>query len=58
MFSAIEVDMNIRNKNIICKFFNDANNNPISPESLKPRNDSKNLQNIKNIVADIRNSNI
>lgn len=58
MFSAIEVDMNIRNKNIICKFFNDANNNPISPESLKPRNDSKNLQNIKNIVADILNSNI
>lgn len=58
LFYALGVEMNLRNKSIICRFFNDANNNPISPESLKPRKDSKNLQNIRNIVNSICNNKI
>lgn len=56
LFHALKVDMNLRNKSIICRFFNDANNNPISPESLKARADSSNLQNIRNIVNNICNN--
>lgn len=51
MFSAMGVVMNKYNKNIICKHFNDANNNPISPDSLKDRKDSSTLQKIKKIIA-------
>lgn len=56
MFSAMGVEMNIHNKNIICKLFNDANNEPISPESLKPRKESDRLLKIKFIVDKARNS--
>lgn len=56
LFSAIGVDMNTHNKDIICQFFNDANGNTITSERLKPRNQSKNLQNIINIVNNIRNT--
>lgn len=58
LFEALGIDMNLKNKSIICRFFNDAENNPISPESLKPRKNSKNLQNIRNIVNRICNNNI
>lgn len=53
MFSALGVDMNIHSKEIICRLFNDANNNPISPESLKPRKDSDTLLQIRSIVREI-----
>ncbi len=56
MFSAIGVEMNTHNKSIICKLFIDANNNPISPESLKPRNESESLRRIKSIVDEILTS--
>lgn len=56
LFDALNVKMDSRNKSIICHFFNDAKNNPISPESLKSRNESENLRNIRNIVNSIYNN--
>ena len=56
LFEALKVKMNFRNKSIICNFFNDARDHSISPESLKSRNDSENLRNIRNIVNGIFNS--
>lgn len=56
LFSAVGVDMNTHNKDIICQFFNDANGNTITSERLKLRNQSNNLQNIINIVNNIRNT--
>lgn len=53
MFSAMGVDMNIHNKTIICRLFNDANNKPILPENLKPRKESDTLQSIRFIVEKI-----
>lgn len=55
MFSAMGIEMNIHNKSIICKLFNDANNKPISPESLKPRKESDTLLKIKSLVDKARN---
>lgn len=54
MFSAMGVDMNSHNKTIICKLFNDANNEPILPENLKPRKESQTLHTIRTIVENIR----
>lgn len=56
LFSAIGVNMDKSNKRIICYFFNDADNDSIDPDSLKQRAESDNLQNIINIVNNIRNT--
>mgnify|MGYP000555150786 CR=1 FL=1 len=53
MFSAMKVEMNAYNKKIICKLFNDADDKPISPESLKPRKESQTLSKVRTLVDDI-----
>ena len=53
MFAAMGIDMNLQNKTIICKFFNDAKNEPILPDELKPRKESDPLRKLRSIVEDI-----
>lgn len=53
MFATMGIDMNLQNKAIICKIFNDADNKPILPENLKPRKESDTLRGIISIVKNI-----
>lgn len=53
LFYTMKGDVNSYDKKIICNFFHDANNVPISPEKLKLRGDSSILQRIKSIVGEI-----
>lgn len=55
MFHTMGVEMNAANKETICQHFNDANNNPILPDSLKPRNSSWKLEDIEMAVREAIN---
>ncbi len=55
MFQTMGVEMNAANKKTICQYFNDANNKPILPDSLKPRNSSCKLADIEMAVREAIN---
>lgn len=52
MFQTMGIEMNAVNRETICQYFNDANNEPISPDSLKSRSLSGNLEDIDRIVRE------